>query len=197
MSEAYPLSFPEPEELPVDRDGSRSGLAEIVELDVWRQEPREEVRTNLTGLEFDNITEQELVDYIGERAIQLGINLKLVWSEEEGICYQFESYDDIDNMNELFDEREAEAAEFAGREIDQDRLTEIFLFDLREVESPIYAIDESRGLIKTEPTINTYRLESKINEQQYQAWGGRPSVHKKNFYYLAGFLKRKCMEGSG
>lgn len=56
---------------------------------------------NRTGLLFNKATEQELVDYIGQAAKGLGINLDLGWSGNYGICYHFATSDDIDNFDNL------------------------------------------------------------------------------------------------
>jgi hypothetical protein len=162
---------------------------------------------NSTGLFFNMVTEQELVDYIGQTAKNLGINIELGWSENSGIVYRCASFKDYDSFNDLLiayeDAQEGAAGYYSAAGAEIMILTEVPEGEVIHLPADIDQTNEepkftqiiSDDLVYKLVSPQTYR--AAITNREFGISGDVVTEHtdKINKYGFAGFIKDACDQG--
>jgi hypothetical protein len=159
---------------------------------------------NSTELFFNKVTEQELVDYIGQTAKNLGIKIELGWSENFGIVYRCASFEDYDSFNDLLiayeDSQEGAAAYHMASGAEIMVLTEIPEGEVIHIPTNNDQTDMETEFTQIKSDDLVYRLVSPqtyraaITNQEFGISGELVTEYtdKINKYGFAGFIKDAC-----
>lgn len=162
---------------------------------------------NSTGLFFNMVTEQELVDYIGQTAKNLGINIELGWSENSGIVYRCASFKDYDSFNDLLiayeDAQEGAAVYHMASGAEIMTLIEVPEGEVIHIPTGINQSDEEMKFTQIMSDELVYKLISPqtyraaITNREFGISGDSVTEYtdKINKYGFAGFIKDACDQG--
>lgn len=142
---------------------------------------------NRTGLLFNKVTEQELTDYIGQAAKNIGVGLNLGWSESYGICFNFSDDESISRFDELLCQFEQQQA---GKHWNPQNPGASARFCLTELPASeiiyLLAEDQDQEQMRVKPSYKTVCLTPFIEAEDNP--GTR--ADKINRYDFADFLLR-------
>lgn len=142
--------------------------------------------TNRTELPFNKVTQQELTDYIGQTAKNIGIGLEIGWSENYGICFYFFGDEDIASFDELLCQFELEQAGENWNPNNPGASGLLALSELPKQEVVLILSDEQEGSFMSVKACDRVRCLTPFHDTSTSSSDSQ--IDKLNRYNFADFL---------